>query len=106
MRHTFLFGALLASTALSAPALAQEASIVPFPVRQYSDENGVDLMSGVYTAISPSVRIGSQEMGLTYARDVRGAAFRDTVLGTISINGSTYSVGIGGQSDLRSVWRR
>jgi RHS repeat-associated protein len=89
--------ALLASTA--APALAQEASVVPFPVRQYADENGVDLLSGVFTAYTPSIRIGSADMGLAYTREVRGPAFRDTMMGTIDVSGSTYTVGLAGASE-------
>jgi RHS repeat-associated protein len=90
---------LFASSALTTPALAQEASIVPFPVRAYADENGVDLLSGVFTAYSPSIRIGSADMGLGYTREVRGKAFRDTMMGTISISGSTYTVDVGGKSE-------
>ena len=93
------FALLLVTSALAAPAMAQEASIVPFPVRAYADENGVDLLSGVYTAYSPSIRIGSEEMGLAYVREVRAFAFRDTMMGTISISGTTYTVDIGGKSE-------
>src|SRR5688500_8212399 len=100
MRHSALkFCILLATTALAAPAFAQEASIVAFPVRKYVDENGVDLLSGLFTALSPSIRIGSADMGLAYAREVRGGVFRDSMLGTITVSGSTYTVAIGAQSE-------
>lgn len=66
----FILAALLAGTALAEPAAAQEASIVAFPVRKYVDENGVDLLAGVFTTHSPSVTIGG-ETGLTYIREIR-----------------------------------
>lgn len=91
--------ALFSTTALVSPALAQEVSITAFPVRQYVDENGVDLLSGVFTVSSPTVQIGSPGMGLTFVREVRGDRFRDTVMGTISVSGSTYTVGIGASSE-------
>ena len=91
--------ALLTTSVLAAPALAQEASVVPFPVRKYSDENGVDLLSGVYTAYSPGIRIGSDEMGLGYFREVRGPLYRDSMMGTITISGSTYTVDIAGRAE-------
>jgi RHS repeat-associated protein len=98
-RKHWVAAGLLATTALATPALAQEASVVAFPVRQYTDENGVDLLSGVFTAYSPAVRIGSPEMGLTYVRDIRGGVFRDTMMGTITNSGLTYTVDIAGKSE-------
>lgn len=89
----------LATTFLASEVHAQEASVVPFPVRAYADENGVDLISGKFTAYSPGIRIGSDEMGLGYLREVRGAFYRDTMMGTIGISGSTYTVDIAGRSE-------
>ena len=103
LRARALSCALLAGTACcgltAQPAAAQEASVVAFPVRQFPDENGIDLLSGVFTAYTPSVSIGSAEMGLTYARAVRADRYRDSMMGTIDINGSTYRVDIGGRSE-------
>jgi RHS repeat-associated protein len=90
---------LLATTALAVPALAQEFSIVGYPVRQYPDENGVDLLTGAFTVTSPSVSIGSADMGLTYLREIRNALYRDTLMGNISVSGSTYTVALGGGSE-------
>ena len=81
------------------PAAAQEASVVAFPVRQFPDENGVDLLSGVFTAYTPSVSIGSADMGLSYVRALRANLYRDSMMGSIDIAGSTYRVDIGGKSE-------
>ncbi|HEX8381631.1 MAG TPA: hypothetical protein VF619_13910, partial [Allosphingosinicella sp.] len=102
LRARALACALLAGTAfcLSAqPAAAQEASVAAFPVRQFADENGVDLFSGTFTTYSPGVSIGSADMGLAYVRAVRGGVFRDTLMGSIDVNGSTHNVDIGGASE-------
>ncbi len=93
------FGALLATTSLATPSLAQEASIVPFPVRQFTDGNGVDLLSGTFTVLSPSIRIGGN-MGLSYVREVRGGTFRDTMMWNIGVSGSTYTVAMGPRSEV------
>jgi len=100
LRAGALACALLTTTALTAPACAQEVSVTAFPVRQYADENGVDLLSGAFTAMSPGIRIGDEELGLAYAREVRGAFYRDTMMGTIDVSGSTYTVALGGASEI------
>ncbi len=101
-RSKVALAAILASTALSTPALAQEVSIVPFPVRSYSDENGVDLLSGVFTAYTPGIRVGSDEMGLGYKREVRNLYFTDDTIGYIDNDGPTstyFIVALGGSSE-------
>ncbi len=99
MRHSLsralMSGALLTTTALTAPALAQEASIAAFPIRQFQDENGVDLLTGTFTVMSPSLKIGGKDMGLTYVREIRANQFRDTMMWNINVSGSSYTVGIG-----------
>lgn len=92
--------ALFSSTAIASPALAQEASVAAFPVRQFPDENGVDLAAGAFTALTPSVSIGSEGMGLTYFREVRGGQFRDTMTWNIAVSGSTYTVAMGPRSEV------
>jgi len=103
MRHSLsralISGALLTTTALTAPALAQEASIAAFPIRQFQDENGVDLLSGAFTVMSPSLKIGGKDMGLTYVREIRANQFRDTMMWNINVSGSSYTVGIGTHSE-------
>ncbi len=42
-------------------------SIVPFPVREFVDGNGVNVFTGLFTTLSPPVNIGGDEMGLTHA---------------------------------------
>lgn len=101
MRQTRLsILAFLATSALTVPAAAQEASVTAFPVRQYQDENGVDLLAGIYTTPSPTVRIGDPGMGLTYVREVRGGTFRDTAMWNVVISGSTYTVAMGSRSKV------
>lgn len=95
-----LVGGLLNTTALIAPAAAQQATTVPFPVRQYQDENGVDLLSGVFTTASPMISIGGPDMGLNYVREVRQAAFRENILWNVAVNGTTYTVATGTTSDV------
>jgi RHS repeat-associated protein len=93
--------ALLASTApfaLATPALAQSATTA-LPVRQFKDGNGVDLLSGTFTASSPGILIGDQETGLSFARDIRSAYAMDSMLGFITSSGSTYTVSIGSRSE-------
>ena len=103
-RRAAISCALLATTAFcglnAAPAAAQEASVVPFPVRQFADENGVDLATGVFTALTPSVAIGAGDAGLTYVREVRANQFRDTMTWNIAVSGSTYTVVMGTGSEV------
>ncbi|HYI40563.1 MAG TPA: RHS repeat-associated core domain-containing protein [Allosphingosinicella sp.] len=103
LRARALACALLAGSAYggisSRPAVAQEASVIAFPVRQFADENGVDLLSGVFTAYTPGVAIGSPNTGLAYVRAIRAGAYRDTMMGTIDISGSSYTVDMGGRSE-------
>jgi len=53
-----LASALLASTALTAPALAQSIPDLPPPERVMVDENGVDLTRGTFTGFRTDVAIG------------------------------------------------
>jgi RHS repeat-associated protein len=89
----------LATSALASPAVAQQATTVPFPVRQYTDENGVDLLSGSFTIVPPSISIGDDQMGLNFLRRVRTSVFRDNMAWNIAINGSTYTVAVPTGSD-------
>jgi RHS repeat-associated protein len=90
---------VLAAGMVAAPVLAQEASIVAYPVRQYPDENGVDLLTGTFTTISPALTVGDQEAGLTYVRQIRANKYRDSMMGSITNSGSTYTVAIGSTSE-------
>ncbi len=93
------FCALLATTSLAAPAFAQTATTNSYPVRQFTDGNGVDLLSGTFTTASSEVLIGDRDNGLSFQREVRGGLYRDSLLGTIVIDGSNYTVAIGGSSE-------
>src|SRR5687767_5512082 len=59
------FGALLATTALSAPALGQTYQPME---RQAPDDNGVDVISGKVTIPLKTVSIGSGDSSLTYSK--------------------------------------
>jgi RHS repeat-associated protein len=61
--------ALLASTALASRALAQQAEVAP-PPRQSIDQNGVDLATGMLSASTPSISIGSAAQGLSFSRRI------------------------------------
>jgi RHS repeat-associated protein len=95
--------ALLVTTAslalVAEPAKAQTSTTAPFPVRQYTDANGVDLLSGAFTTSSPKVVIGDGESGLSFVREVSGNLNADSMLGTIANDGSTYTVAIGSSSE-------
>lgn len=90
---------VLAAGAVATPVLAQEASIVAYPVRQYPDENGVDLLTGTFTATSPGLTVGDRETGLTYIRQIRANKYRDSMMGSITVSGSVYTVAIGPDSE-------
>ncbi len=63
--------ALLASTALASPALAQQDPDILPPVRSTVDGNGVDLSTGFMTANAPGISIGSGGESLSYQRTLR-----------------------------------
>lgn len=94
--------ALLASTATFAVAAEAHAQTMTtsIAVRQFTDENGVDLLSGAYTSVSPAVVIGDSETGLTFQRHFSNVFGLDTMLGTITISGNTYTVTVDGRTEL------
>ena len=59
MFHRAVRIAVLASSALAAPALAQSFPIVP--VRELVDDNGVDLFRGVYVVDETVASIGGSQ---------------------------------------------
>lgn len=70
--------ALMGSTVLTSPALAQSepaGDIVP-PVRQSIDANGVNLATGKMTVASPSISIGTSGSGLSYQRTLTQAIYK------------------------------
>jgi YD repeat-containing protein len=58
--------ALLATSALTTPALAQQEGTPP--PREFVDQNGVDLASGALSIEEPTVSIGTAQQGLTFHR--------------------------------------
>ena len=93
--------ALLATSSWTAGAYAQSASVVAPPVRQTVDGNGVDLSSGSISFPVASVSIGDPSSGgLSFSRTLLGQGFRDSTMGIIAISGSTYTVSVGGSSEV------
>ncbi|WP_423604505.1 RHS repeat-associated core domain-containing protein [Sphingomonas sp. MS122] len=90
---------VLTAGAIATPARAQEASIVAYPIRQYPDENGVDLLTGTFTAMSPGLAVGDPETGLTYTRQIRANKYRDNMMGSITVSGNIYTVATGSVSE-------
>jgi len=93
--------ALLASTAplaLAMPAQAQTQTTAG-PVRQFPDGNGVDLMTGKFT-VTTGISIGDADSGLSFTREIQGGLALDNMLGAITGDGSTYTVTVGGQTEL------
>ena len=93
---------LLATTALAAPALAQQAdpyaSLDP-PVRQAVDDNGIDLATGIPTLSAQSVSIGAGSQGLSYQRTLRKAGWSNPYYYAVSGDPSTtLHVAAGSQS--------
>lgn len=76
LRAGALSCALLASTALTTPATAQ--STFQQQERQAPDANGVDVISGRVNVPLRSIRVGSDESGLTYASGWADGAYFDT----------------------------
>ena len=98
LRAGALSCALLASTALTTPAVAQNAP--PAPVRQNVDGNGVDLFLGGFNLDVPLVSIGSGPSALVYSRNNRGS---DNVSATLFLSGNVMKVSLGGVSDSFTV---
>src|SRR5688500_17701694 len=95
VRRGAMVCALLASTAsiaLAAPAQAQTQTIAA-PIRQFTDDNGVDLMSGIFTTTT-GVAVGTAEYGLEFSRELSGAYAHDTMLGEIITSSSPVTVTI------------
>lgn len=95
---------LLASTALmSVPAHAAFAQ-QPVPPEHYTlDPRGVDLVHGTFNYTTTEVVIGQPgNGGMAYGRTFVGSGngWRDTLLGTINVSGSTYVVSVGGESEI------
>jgi RHS repeat-associated protein len=93
---SYLIVVLLASTFLSSAALAQTQT-TDVPVRQFKDDNGVDLLSGTFTTTT-GVAVGDAENGLAFTREIRGTYALDNMLGEI-ITGATTTVRLNGRAE-------
>ena len=94
---SYLIVVLLASTFLSSAALAQTQT-TDVPIRQFKDDNGVDLLSGTFTTAA-GIAIGDAENGLAFTREIRGVYALDNMLGEIINNGTTTTVTLYGRAE-------
>ncbi len=92
---------LLASTFLSSAALAQTQT-TDVPVRQFKDDNGVDLLSGTFTTTT-GIALGNAENGLAFTRELRGSYALDNMLGEMKNSGGIYTVTLDGRSEKFSL---
>jgi YD repeat-containing protein len=92
---SYLSVVLLASI-LSSAALAQ-TQITDAPVRQFKDDNGVDLLSGTFTTTT-GFAVGDAENGLAFTREIRGAYALDNMLGELVL-GATTTVRLNGGAE-------
>lgn len=98
-KNGLTIGAFLGTTALASPALAQVAQIPAPPMIQAVDGNGVDLSRGSLVLPGVSVSIGSGGSSLGYTRTFSTSYAWDSTRGTVSQNGSTYTVNLGASSE-------
>lgn len=95
--------ALLASSALFASsAWAQQQ---PIPPEHYTlDARGVDMVSGRFNYFTTEVSIGPENSGgLSYGRlylAPSAGGWRNNLLGTLNVSGSTYLVSIGAETEV------
>ncbi len=80
--------ALVAACLGSLPVLAQVAA--PPPVRETTDENGVDLVSGIMTAVYRGPAIGPDGSALSFVREFRESGFWDNFGGAIHLGDEIY----------------
>lgn len=85
--------------ALSSPAWAQQQ---PTPPEHYTlDARGVDLVTGGFAYQTTDVVIGDPAHGgIVHGRVYVNGGWRDTLAGTIKVEGSVYTVSLGGQSEI------
>ncbi len=80
----------------SSVALAQTQT-TDVPIRQFKDNNGVDLLSGTFTTTTGFV-IGDAENGLAFTREIRGPYALDNMLGELVL-GTTTTVRLSGRAE-------
>jgi RHS repeat-associated protein len=91
--------ALLATTCLSANAHAQIVPTPPPPMIETIDANGVDVSRGELVLGGPAIAIGSAQSGLSFSRSFTSTNKWESTRGTVSQNGSTYTVTVGTSSE-------
>lgn len=102
MTNTLKAALLVSSALVATPVFAQSGPLAAPPPQTYSvDERGVDLVSGLPVRQINLVSIGDPEQGgLTYSRAYINRRWRDSVTGTLHSSGNTFSVSIGGVTDV------
>ena len=100
LRAGALACALLTSTALTAPARAQQVTLTPPAVRATVDGNGVDLATGTVTVPEAAVSVGAEGSSLGFVQAVRNNRSYINHHGWIALSGSTYTVTLGGSAEI------
>lgn len=98
--YALAHGALLVTTALSAPAFAQVAPSGPPPLHNNVDANGVDLVTGKFRYAITEAVIGSGEGAIPLMRFYGDGAFRTNWSGALytATDGFIYAE-FGGMAD-------
>lgn len=99
MKSTFKLALLASSALLSTPVWAQQQ---PTPPEHYTlDARGVDLVTGGFSYQTADVVIGDPDQGgLVHGRVYVNGGWRDTLAGTIRVDGSIYTVSLGAASEV------
>jgi len=92
--------ALMASSLLATPALAQTSPLPPSPPEHHTlDERGVDLVTGQFGTLTEDLRIGGDDRGLAVTRQYANGSWRFSYSGFIEIIGSAATVSFGAASE-------
>lgn len=99
MKNALKFALLTSSALFAASAWAQEQ---PTPPEHYTlDQRGVDLVSGQFSTHANDVVIGDPAKGgIVFGRVWTNGGWRDTLSGTVSVDGNVYIVSLGGVSEV------
>lgn len=99
MKSPFKLALLASSALLSTPVWAQQQ---PTPPEHYTlDAHGVDLVTGGFAYQTADVVIGQPgQGGLVHGRVYVNGGWRDTLAGTIRVQGAIYTVSLGAESEV------
>jgi len=97
-KNCIRLGLLLGSTALANPAFADTVAKTPPPVAESIDANGVDVLSGQYSPLTPKAQIGDAVNGIGLDRSILGKSYVDSWTSYIIDTGNSAAVTINGSS--------